>query len=39
LISGYFYTGIRDILGFSLMILALFLRPEGLFVRPVEERA
>jgi branched-chain amino acid transport system permease protein len=39
LISGYFYTGIRDILGFSLMILALFLRPEGLFGRPVEERA
>ena len=31
LISGYFYTGIRDILGFSLMILALFLKPEGLF--------
>jgi branched-chain amino acid transport system permease protein len=39
LISGYFYTGIRDILGFSLMILALFLKPEGIFGRPVEERA
>jgi branched-chain amino acid transport system permease protein len=39
LISGYFYTGIRDILGFSLMIVALFLKPEGLFGRPVEERA
>ena len=39
LISGYLYTGIRDILGFSLMILALFLKPEGLFGKPVEERA
>ena len=39
LISGYFYTGIRDILGFSLMILVLFLKPEGLFGRPIEERA
>ena len=39
LISGYFYTGIRDILGFSLMILALFLKPEGLFGRHLEERA
>ena len=39
LISGYLYTGIRDILGFSLMILALSLKPEGLFGRPVLERA
>jgi branched-chain amino acid transport system permease protein len=39
LISGYLYTGIRDILGFSLMIVALVLKPEGLFGRPVEERA
>lgn len=39
LISGYFYTGIRDILGFSLMILALFIKPEGLFGNPVQERA
>lgn len=39
LISGYLYTGIRDILGFSLMILALALKPEGLFGRPVQERA
>jgi branched-chain amino acid transport system permease protein len=39
LVSGYFYTGIRDILGFSLMILALFLKPEGLFGKAVEERA
>jgi branched-chain amino acid transport system permease protein len=39
LISGYLYTGIRDILGFSLMILVLFLKPEGVFGKPVEERA
>lgn len=39
LASGYFYTGIRDILGFSLMILVLFLRPEGLFGKPTGERA
>ena len=39
LISGYLYTGVRDILGFSLMILALFLKPEGIFGKPIEERA
>jgi branched-chain amino acid transport system permease protein len=39
LISGYFYTGIRDILGFSLMIVAPYLKPEGLFGKAVEERA
>jgi branched-chain amino acid transport system permease protein len=39
LLAGYFYTGIRDILGFSLMILALFAKPEGLFGRTVQERA
>src|SRR5688572_19178134 len=39
LISGYLYTGIRDILGFSLRILALFIKPEGVFGKPVEERA
>jgi len=39
LISGYLYTGVRDILGFSLMIVALALKPEGLFGRPFEERA
>ncbi len=38
LVSGYLYTGIRDILGFSLMILALFLKPEGVFGRRQEER-
>jgi len=39
LVSGYLYTGIRDILGFTLMILALCLRPEGIFGRRQEERA
>ena len=39
LVSGYFFTGIRDILGFSLMILVLFLKPEGLFGTPTKERA
>ncbi len=39
LVSGYLYTGIRDILGFSIMILALYLRPEGIFGRAQEERA
>ena len=39
LISGYLYTGVRDILGFSLMILALFLKPEGIFGKLIEERA
>ena len=39
LVSGYLYTGIRDILGFTLMIVALCLRPEGIFGRQQEERA
>ena len=39
LVSGYLFTGIRDILGFSLMILALYLKPEGLFGKRQEERA
>ncbi len=39
LVSGYLYTGIRDILGFSIMIIALYLRPEGLFVTGQKERA
>jgi branched-chain amino acid transport system permease protein len=39
LVSGYLYTGIRDILGFSIMIVALYLRPEGLFGHRQEERA
>jgi branched-chain amino acid transport system permease protein len=39
LISGYLNTGLRDILGFSLMILVLFFRPEGLFSKVQAERA
>jgi branched-chain amino acid transport system permease protein len=39
LISGYLNTGLRDILGFSLMILVLFIRPEGLFSKVQRERA
>lgn len=39
LLSGYLYTGIRDIIGFTLMILVLFVRPNGLFGRRTEERA
>jgi branched-chain amino acid transport system permease protein len=39
LVSGYLYTGIRDILGFTIMIAALYLRPEGIFGRRQEERA
>lgn len=39
LLSGYLYTGIRDIIGFTLMILVLFVRPNGLFGRRTEDRA
>jgi branched-chain amino acid transport system permease protein len=39
LVSGYLYTGIRDIVGFTIMIVALYLRPEGIFGRRQEERA
>jgi branched-chain amino acid transport system permease protein len=39
LISGYLNTGLRDILGFSLMIVVLFVRPEGLFGQAQSERA
>src|SRR5271155_575034 len=31
LISGYLFSGIRDILAFALMIVILYFRPEGLF--------
>jgi branched-chain amino acid transport system permease protein len=38
LLSGYLYTGIRDIIGFSLVILLLFFKPEGLFgIKAVEK--
>jgi len=39
LVSGYLYTGIRDIVGFTIMIVALYARPEGIFGRRQEERA
>lgn len=39
LLSGYLHTGIKDIIGFTLMIAFLLLRPTGLFGRPSEERA
>jgi branched-chain amino acid transport system permease protein len=38
LVSGYLYTGVRDIVGFSLMIVALYLRPQGIFGHREEER-
>lgn len=38
LISGYLYTGIRDIISFSLVILVLFLRPQGIFGRSALEK-
>lgn len=39
ILSGYLYTGIRDIIGFTLMIVFLLVRPNGLFGRPTVERA
>jgi branched-chain amino acid transport system permease protein len=39
LVSGYLFSGMRDILGFSLMIVVLWFKPEGLFGKPLEERA
>ena len=39
LVSGYLYTGIRDIVGFTIMIMALYMCPEGIFGRRQEERA
>jgi branched-subunit amino acid ABC-type transport system permease component len=39
LISGYLFSGIRDILAFSLMIAVLYARPDGLFGTPSAERA
>lgn len=38
LVSGYVSTGLRDIFGFTLMIFALYLRPQGLFGEREEER-
>jgi branched-chain amino acid transport system permease protein len=39
LLAGYLWTGVRDIIGFTLMILVLLVRPNGLFGRPAAERA
>jgi len=39
LIAGYLFSEMRDILGFSLMIAILYVKPEGLFGRPTVERA
>ncbi len=38
LISGYLFSGIRDILAFALMIGVLYFRPEGIFGKPAAER-
>jgi len=39
LISGYLFSGVRDVLAFALMILLLYFWPQGLFGRPSAERA
>jgi branched-chain amino acid transport system permease protein len=39
LLAGYLWTGVRDIIGFTLMILVLLVRPNGLFGRAAAERA
>jgi branched-chain amino acid transport system permease protein len=38
LVSGYLFSGVRDILACVLMILILYFRPEGLFGAPSVER-
>jgi branched-chain amino acid transport system permease protein len=38
LVSGYLFSGLRDILACALMILILYFRPEGLFGEPSVER-
>jgi branched-chain amino acid transport system permease protein len=37
-VAGYFGTGVREILGFGLVILVLLVRPWGLFGRAVARR-
>lgn len=38
ILSGYLWTGIRDIIAFSLVILVLLFRPQGLFgIREIEK--
>ncbi len=39
LVAGYLFSGLRDLLGFSLMAAVLWFKPEGLFGKPLEERA
>jgi branched-chain amino acid transport system permease protein len=39
LISGYLFSGVRDILAFGLTIVVLYFRPQGLFGQPTAERA
>jgi branched-chain amino acid transport system permease protein len=39
LISGYLFSGVRDVLAFALMIVVLSFRPEGFFGKPSGERA
>lgn len=38
LLSGYLYTGIRDIISFSLVILVLYARPQGIFGKNIMEK-
>ena len=38
IVAGYLGTGVREILGFGLVVLVLLLRPSGLFGRPVARR-
>ena len=37
-VAGYLGTGVREILGFGLVVLVLLVRPWGLFGRPVPRR-
>jgi len=39
MVSGYLFSGLRDLLGFALMATVLWFKPEGLFGKPLEERA
>jgi len=38
LVSAYLFTGIRDILSFSIMIISLYILPFGIFGEPERER-
>jgi branched-chain amino acid transport system permease protein len=38
LLSGYLYTGIRDIIAFSLVIVVLFFKPQGIFGKRLVEK-